>query len=116
MDVLRPGLQDSLSALIASGVVQGAVLEIDRFWLEPRVWKSFRDPLPEFWLARTGLYDSPFPGDLNYKPDNWSDHCKSKGYSSESSPFVIRVILYPSASSATNPNLYPTLFQEYSIV
>ncbi len=83
--------------------VQGALLEVDRYWYRSWVremaWRY--GPGPWWWQIED---DDRFLEwikeheaarlDFDYRPKDWNDHCKSMGYGEDASPFVIRVILH----------------------
>ncbi len=102
-DELRPGLQDILSTLISANVVQGAVLEVDRYWFDyytqryaRRTWE---DDLYEEALFY--LYN-PREWDFNLRPPGWDRHMKVMGYPEGSGPLIVRVILYPPTEHKDN--------------
>jgi hypothetical protein len=115
-DELRPALRDHLTFLIATRRVQGAVLEVDQFWLETYLWRYFREPYWTHWVQVAGQYVPPIDWDFTFRPFNWTDHCKEMGYRSESGPFLIRVILYPRLGGSSATGEYPDHYQDYPIV
>ncbi len=81
-------------------LIQGAVLEIDRYWYEWAVYVQLGND--RFWppveaqevLAWSSLYGHVSSWDFNKRrPPDWGDHCRVMGYLEGSSPLVIRVIL-----------------------
>jgi hypothetical protein len=117
---LRFGLQDRLATLIALGAVQGAILEIDRYWFEAYLWD--REPWHPWRLIdpfhANRLFFAPIEWDFSYRPPTWHHHCKVKGYAGDSSPVIIRVILQPGTQRppGTDENVYPGTFEGHPIV
>ena len=81
-------------------LVQGAVLEIDRYWYEWAVFTQLGHydglwPQPEAqelfaWLSLRR--DLP-KWDFDKRPEDWEYHCSVTGYGEGSSPLIVRVIL-----------------------
>jgi hypothetical protein len=104
--------------------VRGALLELDRFWIEAYLWQQFpwyawAAPSPYNWnflnsgylLQHSSLF-SPFNWDFAFKPEGWENHCKAMGYST-GKPIIIRVILRHKQFVTAS---WPRAYQDYSIV
>jgi hypothetical protein len=125
---LRPGLQQLLSTPIIDNTVQGAVLELDRYWMEWFIWNLYRRPfdyedreLTSYWLSRWSLFSpSRFDWDFNKHPPNWGEHCKAMGYPEGSNPLVVRVILNQqtkeSGGHQANTDQFPRSFEGYPLI
>jgi hypothetical protein len=109
-DELHRGLQEELSEAIRRSIVQGALLEVDRYWYWSAVKQlasrgqlprpSIDDPrfhsdLPAWVLAQT-TYE-PIRLDWTYRPWDWKQHCKAMGHQGGDGegpdPVIIRVLL-----------------------
>jgi hypothetical protein len=98
---LRSGLQDLLLSVFGPGVVQGATLEVDRYWFEWAIrnrwgWTAIQD----FWesWAWKQPEDERSGWDFSLRPPDWGRHCDDLGYQAgpgeePASPVRIRVIL-----------------------
>src|SRR5262249_25397357 len=94
---LRPALRNLLSSYIASNVVQGAVLEVDRHWLQSFLRSYYSLPSPfkfSFWIGEQGLYDT-IEWNFAFRPPDWEQHSEIMGYPPGSGPLFIRIILNP---------------------
>lgn len=124
---------DLQGLLFSISHVQGASLEVDRYWLASFLHNrterpSLLDPVSHAWWSR---YRCP-KWDLEYRPDDWASYCKSVGLSflnsEPPSPLVIRVFLesqYTSLGSFDNTTptlavgdagILPRAFQDHAIV
>ncbi len=123
---LRPGLQDLLASYISSNIVQGAVLEVDRYWFDSYLLWLYGPFAPppfldlEFWIARNNLYD-PIEWDFNFRPSQWDSHASVMGYPEGSGPLIIRVILNASSEHTVGINVdtgnsFPQAFNGYPLI
>jgi hypothetical protein len=95
---LRPELQSRLQ-VFGKYWVRGALLEVDRFWLEAYLvqlkirpsesWESWN--LGEFLQHESCV--TPIKWDFTFVPEGWDEHSKAMGYGEGKSPILIRVIL-----------------------
>ena len=113
---LRAGLQNRLTNTISSDRVQGAVLEIDRFWLHSLHYYHRPYPIYKFEYNFEGIF-APTPWDYNFRPPNWDIHCKNQGYPKDSQPFRIRIILRHVSDDVELKVIdnYPTEYEGYPI-
>ncbi len=100
--------------------VQGASLEVDRYWLASFLLNkgerpSPLDPVNHAWWSR---YLSP-KWDFGYRPYDWASYCKSVGIyfpdSEPPSPIIIRVFL-DSINIPGDAEYLPRSFENHSIV
>lgn len=96
---LRPRLQETLSEPIELNIIQGAILEVDHYWLSMFIvdhfgpWSYFRPGIEhEHWLSVTSL-SSSINWNFDYRPRKWDQHCSVMGLPENSNPLIIRVIL-----------------------
>ena len=126
---LRLGLLDILSGPIADGRIQGALLEVDRYWYFSAVRRFQPWGIPWIeWLEPRGnivrsvqvhtVFDR-LPLDWTYRPWDWPQYCKLMGYlfgSEEApSPILIRVLMRD-PTERSHPGLqsskFPTIVTE----
>src|SRR6266498_5517198 len=100
---------------VLSDSVSGAMIGMDRFWLESVFCEYFwPHPAYKYYAQRSCLtFESEWHLPLDYTPPTWEAHCKVMGYSQGSKPIYIRVILR-NAKSLWQENK-PTEFRGYPL-
>jgi hypothetical protein len=130
---LRVGLQERLRNFFEPNRVQGALVEVDRYWYEWASWQRAPHHMalspPSVVLVRYAgravrlyeLFEKQLPWDLNAKPPDWTLHAHSMGYGEDASPVVVRVILrtsdkplreFTSEGLPRSYNGHPLLYEE----
>ena len=97
---LRPGLQQRLATTAIRDLVQGALLEVDRYWYYWSVadlvgWPPgmpFSHHPADTW-PWVLLYKQRWIWKFELRPPDWDKHCAAMGYGEGASPVVIRVVL-----------------------
>jgi hypothetical protein len=102
---LRAGVQGRLQNVLP-GNVQGALLQVDRYWFEWAAAQQIGPLWPEYvwrrrrWLGHRAdswplvhVYGAPVQWSFGDKPPDWEDYCRTAGYGEGASPVVIRVLL-----------------------
>jgi hypothetical protein len=121
-DAIQAGLQEFLSNRLPGDRIRGAILEVDRYWLDSHnlVWSMRYDRWDHFWhwnnskewrqiMRSRGLRYEP-----DWRPSDWGEHCKHVGYPPDANPFVIRIVLRRPEYLATAE--LPQAYQNYPVV
>jgi hypothetical protein len=115
-DAVRHSLLEFLRRSGHLQQVQGALLEIDRFW-----WTSFTEHHHPFSRCRPlGLAGAESIAGMwndehleTWRPPGWGDYCRWNGFSDNQSPIRIRITLWPEAEF---PLEVPPYFEGYSLL
>jgi hypothetical protein len=122
-DRLRVELSEFLAFTLPPGTVQGAALDVDRYWLSS--WRAAwggRVPRSGFplddaiWWGQDSLLKEV---DFSYRPPHWKRHCEVLGYPRSTGPLVVRVALnktLPSGQEETiDAEQLPSTFNSYPL-
>jgi hypothetical protein len=115
-DAIRLELLSFLQRLGQLPNVQGAHLEIDRYWWESLFLRGYYGPwcpmlgMPLVEQFSKGWTDNVFE---EWKPPNWNDHCRNFGFKEGHSPIRIRLSLWPDATISPDPARF---FENYPLI
>lgn len=121
-DEIRDGLQESLAEGISRSLVQGALVEVDWYWYLSAIRTQFRSfwwPYDDYSHATISLEEraafgvqryttfEPLKLDWSYRPFDWPQYAKAKGYTTRGGenpqPVIIRVLLRDPAEFRRSP-------------